>query len=159
MTDTCRSAVSFSPLLSIVIAFMTPEHKNKTFSSLLAFLLGGIGAHRFYLRGVNDTWGWVHAASVPAIGLVMAAAPDADIFFKLLPLFLSVLAGFLQALVLGLMSDEKWDATYNVGSGRSSETRWPLAVILVATMLVGCASLIATISRLFDLLYTGGAYG
>jgi hypothetical protein len=159
MTDTGRSAVSFSPLLSIVIAFMTAKHKNKTFSALLAFLLGGIGAHRFYLRGVNDTWGWVHAASVPAIGLVMAAAPQADIFFKLLPLFLSVLAGFLQALVLGLMSDEKWDATFNRGSGRSSETRWPLAVILVSTMLVGCASLIATISRLFDLLYTGGAYG
>jgi hypothetical protein len=70
-----------------------------------------------------------------------------------------MLAGFLQALVLGLMSDEKWDATFNPGSGRSSETRWPLAVILVATMLVGCGSLIATISRLFDLLYTGGAYG
>jgi hypothetical protein len=138
---------------------MTSKHKNKTFAALLAFLLGGIGAHRFYLRGVNDTWGWAHAASVPAIGLVMAAGPDADIYFKLLPLFLSMLAGFLQALVLGLMSDEKWDATFNAGSGRRSETRWPLAVILVATMLVGCASLIATISRLFDLLYTGGAYG
>jgi TM2 domain-containing membrane protein YozV len=138
---------------------MTTKHKNKTFATLLAFLLGGLGAHRFYLRGVNDTWGWVQACSLPAVGLVMAAAPQADIYYKLLPLFLSMLAGFLQALVLGLMSDEKWDATFNPGSGRSSETRWPLAVILVATMLVGCGSLIATISRLFDLLYTGGAYG
>ncbi|CAN7509536.1 NINE protein [Pseudoduganella sp. LjRoot289] len=138
---------------------MNPRHKNKTFASLLAFLLGGIGAHRFYLRGVNDTWGWLHAASVPAIGLVMAAAPQADIYFKLLPLFLSMLAGFLQALVLGLMSDAKWDATFNTGTGRGSNTRWPLAVILVATMLVGSGALIATISRLFDLLYTGGAYG
>jgi TM2 domain-containing membrane protein YozV len=152
MTDTDHPAV-------FVIIFMATKHKNKTFATLLAFLLGGIGAHRFYLRGVNDTWGWVHAASVPAIGLVMAAAPDADMYFKLLPLIISMLAGFLQALVLGLMSDEKWDATFNAGSGRSSDTRWPLAVILVATMLVGCGSLIAAISRLFDLLYTGGAYG
>jgi hypothetical protein len=152
MTDTGHPAV-------FVIIFMATKYKNKTFATLLAFLLGGIGAHRFYLRGVNDTWGWVHAASVPAIGLVMAAAPDADMYFKLLPLFVSMLAGFLQALVLGLMSDEKWDATFNAGSGRSSDTRWPLAVILVATMLVGCGSLIAAISRLFDLLYTGGAYG
>lgn len=138
---------------------MNPTHKNKTFATLLAFLLGGIGAHRFYLRGVNDTWGWLHVASVPAIGLVMAAAPQADIYFKLLPLFVSMLAGFLQALVLGLMSDAKWDATFNAGTGRGSNTRWPLAVILVATMLVGSGALIATISRLFDLLYTGGAYG
>jgi hypothetical protein len=29
----------------------------------------------------------------------------------------------------------------------------------VATMLVGATTLIATIARLFDLLYTGGAYG
>lgn len=135
------------------------RHKNKTLASLLAFLLGGIGAHRFYLRGINDTAAWVHAASVPAIGLVMAAVPQADMFFKLLPLFLSMLAGFLQALVLGLMSDEKWDATFNPASGKRSDTRWPLALILVATMLVGSGSLIATISRLFDLLYTGGAYG
>jgi TM2 domain-containing membrane protein YozV len=138
---------------------MNPTHKNKTFASLLAFLLGGIGAHRFYLRGVNDTWGWLHAASVPGVGLVMTLAPQADIYFKLLPLILSMLAGFLQALVLGLMSDAKWDATFNSGTGRGSNTRWPLAVILVATMLVGSGSLIATISRLFDLLYTGGAYG
>jgi hypothetical protein len=32
-------------------------------------------------------------------------------------------------------------------------------LLVVVTMLVGTTSLIATISRLFDLLYTGGAYG
>ena len=34
-----------------------------------------------------------------------------------------------------------------------------LIVVLVATMLVGTTTLIATMSRLFDLLYTGGSYG
>ena len=52
---------------------MTNKHKNKTLATLLAFLLGGVGAHRFYLRGASDTWGWLHACSVPVIGLVMAA--------------------------------------------------------------------------------------
>jgi hypothetical protein len=138
---------------------MNLAHKNKTLATLLAFALGGVGAHRYYLRGANDTWGWLHAASVPAVGLVMAAAPQANIYFQLLPLILSILTGFLEALVLGLMPDDKWDAAFNAGSGRQSESRWPLALLLVATLMVGASGLIATISRLFDLLYTGGAYG
>jgi hypothetical protein len=138
---------------------MNLAHKNKTLATLLAFVLGGVGAHRYYLRGANDRWGWLHTASVPAVGLVVAAAPQANIYFQLLPLILSMLTGFLEALVLGLMPDEKWDATFNAGSGRQSESRWPLALLLVATLMVGASSLIATISRLFDLLYTGGAYG
>jgi len=85
--------------------------------------------------------------------------PDADWFYQLLPLTISALIGFLEALVLGLMPDEKWDARYNAGSGRLSDTGWPLAVVLVATLMLGAGVLIATMARLFDLLYTGGAYG
>lgn len=138
---------------------MAAPHKNKTFATLLAFLLGGAGLHRYYLRGLRDMGGWLHTASIACVGIVMALAPQADIYFKLLPLILSMLAGFLEALVLGLTPDDKWDARYNPGSGRQSAARWPLALILVATMMVGATGLIATISRLFDLLYTGGAYG
>lgn len=138
---------------------MAVTHKNKSFTALLATLLGGFGLHRFYLRGLRDTWGWLHLASVPAVGLVMTLAPDANGYFQLLPLFLSMLVGFLESLVLGLMSDEKWDARYNAGSGKQSESTWPLAVLLVTTLLLGTGGLIATLSRLFDLLYTGGAYG
>ena len=134
-------------------------HNNKTAASLLALLLGGVGAHRFYLRGGVDKLGLLHLCSLPLTGLVAGLAPDADVFYKLLPLLLSYIVGFLEALVIGLMPDEKFDARYNGGSGRASESKWPLALILVATMLVGCTVLIATISRLFDLLYTGGAYG
>ena len=138
---------------------MAAPHKNQTVATLLAFLLGGAGAHRFYLKGWGDMGGLLHVAGIAGVGIVMAAAPQADIYFKLLPLFLSVLAGFLEALVLGLTPDDKWDARHNPQSGKQSDTRWPLAVILVATMMVGATGLIATISRLFDLLYTGGAYG
>lgn len=135
------------------------SHKNKTLATLLAFLLGGIGLHRFYLHGINDRWGWLHALALPACGIVMGAAPQADWFFWYLPLTLSMLAGGIEALVLGLMSDDKWDATYNAGSVRRSASRWPLAVIIVATLMVGAVMLIATMARFFDLLYTGGTYG
>jgi hypothetical protein len=136
-----------------------PAHKNKTAAALLALLLGFAGVHRVYLRGARDKWALLHLASIAAGALVMALAPHANMFYKLLPLILSCLAGLLEGLVIGLMPDEKFDARYNAGSGRTSDSHWPLALILVATLMVGATGLIATISRLFDLLYTGGAYG
>lgn len=138
---------------------MSVLHKNKTLATLLASVAGGIGLHRFYLRGLNDIWGWLHAASLLGVAAVFAVWPKADPYFLLLPLIVSILVGFLEALVLGLMPDEKWDATFNSGSGKQSNSKWPLAVILVATLMVGAFSLIGAIARLFDLLYTGGVYG
>ncbi len=134
-------------------------HKNKTLATLLALLLGSVGAHRFYLRGSLDRIGLAHVASLPLCGLIYGVAPAANPFYLALPLLVSAIAGFIEALVLGLLSDEKWDARYNAGSGRVSAASWPLALLLVATMLVGAVVVIGTISRLFDLLYTGGAYG
>lgn len=134
-------------------------HKNKAFTSLLAFLLGMLGAHRIYLHGATDRWGWLHLAALPASLALRQLFPEADWFYQLLPLTISALIGFLEALVLGLMPDDKWDRRYNAGSGRASDTGWPLAVVLVATLMLGAGTLIATMARLFDLLYTGGAYG
>lgn len=134
-------------------------HKNKAFTTLLAFLFGTLGLHRFYLHGGKDRWGWLHLAALPASLALRLAFPGADWFYQILPLILSGLAGFLEALVLGLMPDEKWDAHYNRISRQQSDTGWPLAVVLVATLMLGAGVLIATMARLFDLLYTGGAYG
>jgi hypothetical protein len=134
-------------------------HKNKTLATALALVLGGLGAHRFYLKGSVDRIGLLHLCSVPAAGLVYGLGRAPNPFYVLLPIILSWLAGCLAALVIGLTPDDKWDARHNPGSGRSSASRWPLALLLVATMLVGATVLIAAIARLFDLLYTGGAYG
>lgn len=138
---------------------MSVLHKNKTFATLLAAVTGGIGLHRFYLRGLADKWGWLHAASLLGVAAVFSVWPKADPYFLLLPLIVSMLVGFLEALVLGLMPDEKWDATFNTGSSKQSDSKWPLAVVLVATLMVGAFGLIGTIARLFDLLYTDGIYG
>jgi hypothetical protein len=138
---------------------MSKQHKNKTFATFLALVLGGIGAHRFYLRGSLDKIGLLHVCSIPIAGLVYGLAPEANLFFKVLPLVVSYIAGFIEALVLGLTPDEKFDAAYNAGSGKASASRWILAVLLVTTMMVGAVAVIGTIARLFDLMYTGGAYG
>ena len=138
---------------------MPTPHKNKTVATLLALLLGAVGAHRFYLKGSLDRLGLLHVACLPVAGMVYGLAPGANWFYKLLPLLVSAIAGCLEALVLGLLADDKWDHTYNRDSGRRSQSHWPLALLLVATMMFGATMTIATISRLFDLLYTGGAYG
>jgi hypothetical protein len=138
---------------------MAVEHKNKSLASFLAFVLGGLGAHRLYIAGMKDRWAWLHFASLPLTLLVAVSAPGADWFFKILPLTISYLIGFLVALVIGLTADEKWDAIHNVNSSRESASNWPLAILLVLTLMVGASTLIAAMARLFDLLYTGGAYG
>jgi TM2 domain-containing membrane protein YozV len=135
------------------------RHKNKTIAALLAFLFGGLGLQRLYLRGWRDPWLWAHLACLPAALLVTLAAPQANGFYHLLPIIVSGLAGFLEALVIGVTADPRWDARYNPQSGKQSDTHWPVALVLVASMMLGSGALIATISRLFDLLYTGGAYG
>ena len=139
------------------------KHKNKTLATALAFVLGGLGAHRFYLHGGVDRIGLLHVCSVPLAGLVYGLAHGPNLFFVLLPPIVSWLAGFIEALVIGLTPDKRWDARWNeahiAAGGKGSRSHWPLAVLLVLTMLVGATGLIATIARLFDLLYTGGAYG
>ncbi|MDB5917313.1 MAG: hypothetical protein JWR40_1547 [Massilia sp.] len=141
------------------MSFAATTHKNKTAAAFLALVMGWAGIHRAYLRGARDKLALLHLASVPASALVLFLAPQANLYYQLLPMTVSFLAGLLEGLVIGLMPDEKFDGRYNAGSGRQSASNWPLAVILVGTMLVATTMLIATISRLFDLLYTGGAYG
>jgi hypothetical protein len=138
---------------------MPSKHKNKTLATLLALLLGGLGIHRFYLKGSTDRLGLLHLCSVPAAGLVYGLGHAPNPFWVLLPLLVSYSAGFIETLVIGLTPDEKWDAAYNAGSGAASHSNWLVVLLLVLAMLVGATVVIATISRLFDLLYTGGAYG
>lgn len=138
---------------------MSTPHKNKTLATFLALILGWAGAHRFYLRGPLDRLGLLHLTCLPIAGMVYGLAPQADGFYKALPILVSAVVAFLEALIIGLTPDEKFDAAFNVGSGKTTASRWPLAVLLVTTMMVGTTTMIATMSRLFDLLYTGGAYG
>ena len=137
---------------------MAASHKNKTLATLLALLLGGLGAHRFYLKGGTDRLGVLHLCALPITGILYAAVKPHP-FYIILPLLVSFIAGFIEALVIGLTPDEKWDAKHNAGSGRQSQSNWVLVLLLVVTMLVGAIVLIGTMARLFDLLFTGGAYG
>jgi TM2 domain-containing membrane protein YozV len=135
------------------------SHKNKTFTTLLASVFGGVGAHRFYLAGRRDFWGWAHFATLPLSALLALTQPGQSLLFTCAPLVLSALAGFVEALAIGLTPDDKWDARHNPESGRVSSSGWPLALLLVLTLAGGATAVIAAMARTFDLLFTGGAYG
>lgn len=137
---------------------MAAVHKNKTVATLLALLLGGFGIHRFYLKPGADRIGLLHLCCLPVMGILYGAVKPHP-FYMVLPLLVSYIAGFVEALVIGLTPDEKWDATYNMHSGRQSRSNWVLVLLLVVTMLVATTVLIGTIARLSDVVYTGGAYG
>lgn len=138
---------------------MSPSYKNKTVATLFAALTGGLGMHRFYLYNKKDVWGWLHLTSVPLTLALRLLAPSQPWLFVAAPLAISILTAFIEALVIGLTPDDKWNATHNPSSERHAESGWPLAMILVFTVGVGAIALIATIARTFDLLFTGGAYG
>ncbi|MFZ6743223.1 NINE protein [Undibacterium sp. JH2W] len=134
-------------------------HKNKTLATLLAAVFGAIGLHRFYLDGKKDKWGWLHFITLPLSMIIHYFYFGKPEIVQYGFLLLSFLIATLEALVMGLTPDEKWDARHNSKSGQASESNWPLALLLVLTLGVGAFVLIAVIARSFDLLYTGGAYG
>ena len=138
---------------------MALSHKNKTFATFLAAFFGGVGAHRFYLFGKKDFWGWTHFLTLPLSLLAIGSGSAQPWLFLGVFFVVSILSGFLEALVIGLTPDEKWDARHNPGTGRSSESGWPVVLLLVLTMGFGTTVLIAAMARAFDLFFTGGAYG
>lgn len=138
---------------------MIATHKNKTITTLLAAMAGCVGAHRFYLYGKYDYWGWVHLASLPISILISHFYFGSQALLTYSLLVLSFLIALIEALVTGLTPDEKWDARHNPDSVKTSASSWPLALILVLTAGIGAITLIGVIARAFDLLYTGGAYG
>ena len=134
-------------------------HKNKTLTTFLALLLGSVGLHRFYLHGLSDRWGWLHAVSLPLSVLLLLSNPELPLLVNTLPLVISMLTASIETFVLGLMPDEKWDAHYNSASGVASDSRWPIALMMVVNLFFGATLLLTVLARGFDLMLTGGAYG
>ena len=139
---------------------MAISHKNKTLSTLLATLFGGLGAHRFYLYGKTDYWGWISASAFILLSFAMFVRLPETLFVTFLIFaIISFFAGLIGALVIGLTPDEKWDAQFNAHSGRNSDSGWAVILLVIITFGLGSTALIATIARGFDLYLTGGAFG
>lgn len=137
------------------------RHKNKTIAMLLASLLGGTGAHRFYLYGKQDflAWNYLLALVLFIAAVVVAQGPHSWIVSVIALFPVSIYISLIEALAIGLTPDEKWDARFNSQSGQHNHSRWPIVVLLVLTFAIGITAFLVSISRAIDLFLTGGAFG
>jgi hypothetical protein len=138
---------------------MNSTYKSKALTTVLALFLGSLGLHRFYLNSIKDSWGWLHAACLPASALLLVLHPEWPLLAYGAPMAVSLLVASLETFYIGLMADEKWDARYNAESDLKTNSRWPIPLMMVLNLFYGATLLLTVIARAFDLMLTGGAYG
>lgn len=132
--------------------------KNKTIATLLAVILGGPGAHRFYLYGARDffAWNYVMAFTLFVIAqlLVRTAHPLGISILAYLPL--AILFGWIEAFVIGLTTDQQWDARHNRGLSFQSQSGWQIKGLLALALVAAISTLLTSIVLLVRLVLASG---
>ena len=139
--------------------------KNKTVAVWLTFLGGPLGLHRLYLLGRYDAL--ARLLPIPTLlglyGLYRARSIGLDDLWSwlLIPLLgFTIAACALNALVYGLMDEEKWNRRFNPAQPADAapgQTNWFTVAGLVVTLLLGTTALMASlafsIQRYFEYQY------
>jgi hypothetical protein len=121
--------------------------RHKAFSALLAAATGALGLNRVYLG--QRLWWLPLGITVGAVPLLLGVEnwyQTPAFFITMVP----VIAGFLQALVLALMPDEKFDARFNRATDRRNSSGWDAVLVAVASLAAGAIVLAATVALLFQ---------
>ncbi len=119
--------------------------RHKALAALMASLTGALGFHQLYLG--QRLW-WL------PLGVTLIALPlliGVDLWYQspaFFVLMLPVIAGFIQALFIALMPDERFDARFNTGQARRNSSGWDAVLVAVATLFVGAVVLMTTIALL-----------
>lgn len=117
--------------------------RHKAFAALLAAVAGATGAHRLYLG--QRLW-WLPLA-LTAVTLPFVVGVDN--WYQTAPFFLlmvPVVAGFIQAQVIALMPDDRFDARFNPGHTRRNRSGWDAVLVAIGTLLGGGIVLVSTIA-------------
>ncbi len=119
--------------------------RHKALAALLASLTGALGLNRLYLG--QRLWWLPLAITLITLPLLIGVKNwyQTPAFFVLM---MPVVAGFIQALVLALTPDERFDAKFNAGQSTGNRSGWDAVLIAVATLLVGSIVLMTTIALL-----------
>lgn len=132
--------------------------KNKTLAAWLAFVVGPLGLHRFYLHGITDMLGWLlpipTALGIYGIQRVQQLGQDDHTSWMLIPLLGFTIAGCaLQAILFALKTPEAWNARYNptaAPDAPAGRTQWITIGAIVVSLLVGTAVLMASLAFSFQ---------
>lgn len=127
------------------------KFRSKVTVGLLAALFGWAGAHWWYL---GRRYAWV----VTVYAAVMAFfSSRADVWWEnpaFFLLFIPALDGFIEAVVLCLMSDARFDAFYNPGLERKSPSGWGPVLVASFTVLIGAVALMFGIAMIVIYVWT-----
>ena len=131
--------------------------KSKLATVALAFLLGSLGAHRFYLKGLGDKFGWVHllctvAGVLGIASLTLGTGNTALNWVFAVAGGASLISAFLTAIVFGLRPDDKWDAQYNP-HGTPTRSGWPVVILIIFSLMIGTGLLMAGLAISFQTFF------
>jgi hypothetical protein len=139
------------PRLSMTQNTAPVRHRSKVLAAWLASVLGVFGAHWWYV-------GRRHAWMVTAFSTVMIVLTQ---FYPVwwdnppfLLLIIPMTEGFIESLVFALRDDEKFDAWYNVGSGRTTRTGWDAVIAAIFSTIMGGTILLFGIAMIVVHVYT-----
>lgn len=127
------------------------RHRSKVAAAWLASLLGVFGAHAWYM-GRAGAWLWT--AFTLLMLLLMQFYPiwwDSPPF---LVLIVPCAAGYIEALIFALKSDEKFDEKYNAGSGETTRTGWGPVIAAIVTTFAGGTVLMFGLALIVMHVYT-----
>ncbi len=128
--------------------------RNKVTVGLLAAIFGCVGAHWWYLK---RPYAWL--VSLVSLAL-MVACSFAEVWWEnpaFFLLFVPTLDGFIEAIVLCLMRDERFDALYNPGLVRDKPSGWGPVLVASFTLLIGTVALMFGIAMI--VIYIWSALG
>ena len=143
--------MSSSTPASVVQPASGAKFRSKVTVGLLAALLGWAGAHWWYL-GRRRAWLVTAYAAVMALLSSRAAVWWENPAFFLL--FIPALDGLIEAIVLCLMSDARFDARYNPGLVRETPSGWGPVLVAAFTLLIGTVALMFGIAMIVLYIWT-----
>jgi TM2 domain-containing membrane protein YozV len=141
--------------MSANVSPISPRFHSKTLTAALAFFFGSLGAHRFYLYGFRDVFGWAHLVGtiigIPGVLLLVATQRAATIGWWLaVPGAVSLFAAFLAAIVYGLRPDQKWDAQFNAQTDKHSRSGWAVIFVVIFSLFFGAFLLMSGLALAFQ---------
>jgi hypothetical protein len=119
--------------------------RHKALAAVLASLTGAVGLNRLYLG--QSFWWLPLGVTLVALPLILGVENwyQTPAFFVLM---VPVVAGFIQALVIALMPDERFDARFNAAHARRNHSGWDAVLVAIASLFVGAVVLMTTIALL-----------
>jgi hypothetical protein len=136
---------------------VTTRFRNKTFAVFLGATLGSIGLHRFYLSGKGSLAAWCYVVgffSLLAFGLGYSLRDPAfglnmpyDLFTPAMLLAaLPALVAFLDAILLALQPDARFDARFNPGADRINQSGGMVVTLAALSLLIGAGLMVVMLA-------------